>query len=190
MERAKETKAPLVGASRVEARPWLKLLDYAMAPERSGDELRDREERRLYLEDVVRSTRDPQKVGVITGVPGDEGDEAEEAEEEGEFEDAAEEGEAGDGDGDGEGEGGSDGEEEEGSSDDADGVDGDYDYDPHEPLSEGHARVSWLGDTHPRVEKVEDLTLIDRCFAHGDLVIKVSPLSSRCTRLRTRSCCD
>lgn len=132
----------------------------------------------MYLEDVVRSVRDPQKVGVITGVPGDEGEE-DEGEDEGEFEDATEEEEGEDGEADGEGGDSSDGEDQS-SADDADETDGDYDYGPHAGLSEGQARVSWLGDTHPRVEKVEELTLIDRCFAHGDLVIKVRPLSSTC----------
>ncbi|PHT97857.1 putative ubiquitin-conjugating enzyme E2 23 [Capsicum chinense] len=130
----------------------------------------------IYRQDVVKSKTDD-KIGIVTEVAGDSDSDSSLTDDEDEDEDNGEEDEdddddggQDDDDGDSNSEGDRDNNEKAEETDDGNKDRSDYKSDP---LTADHVRVLWM-DESESTESINNVTVVDRGFLHGDYVAAAS----------------
>ncbi|XP_011649300.1 probable ubiquitin-conjugating enzyme E2 23 isoform X2 [Cucumis sativus] len=125
----------------------------------------------IYRQDIVKS-KGSGMIGIVTEVAGDadsDSDITDDEDEDDDGEDGGNDDECDDNDGDGEKEG----QNKENCGDDGNGRHSNGDNYKSQPLPDNEVRVLWM-DESETTQHVNDLTVIDRGFVHGDFVAAVS----------------
>ncbi|XP_023513075.1 probable ubiquitin-conjugating enzyme E2 23 [Cucurbita pepo subsp. pepo] len=127
----------------------------------------------IYRQDIVKS-KGSGMIGIVTEVAGDADSDSDITDDEDEDEDEdGEDGEDDDGCDDDDGDGEKVGQNKENYGDDSNAKNSNRDNYKSQPLPDDEVRVLWMDESETTLN-VNDLTVIDRGFLHGDFVAAVS----------------
>ncbi|CAK9315302.1 unnamed protein product [Citrullus colocynthis] len=125
----------------------------------------------IYRQDIVKS-KGSGMIGIVTEVAGDADSDSDITDDEDEDDDG-EDGGDDDGCDDNDGDGENEGQNKENFGDDSNAKNTNGDNYKSQPLPDDEVRVLWM-DESETTQNVNDLTVIDRGFVHGDFVASVS----------------